>query len=101
MSIDNARVIWSEGLFLRPHHFQQQERYVEALMDSRLEPLYSSAYGFTRLAIDGPLLLQGKLTLTSAQGLLPDGTPFNIPSDAVRLQPLDVPENVRDEVVYL
>ena len=23
------KVIWSEGLFLRPQHFQQQERYFE------------------------------------------------------------------------
>ena len=70
-------------------------------MDSRLESLHRSAYGFTRLVIDGPLLLQGKLALTSAQGMLPDGTPFNLPSDAVRLQPLDVPENIRDQVIYL
>lgn len=101
MSINNARVIWSEGLFLRPHHFQQQERYFEALIDSRLEPLHSAAYGLTRLTIDTPLLLQGKLALSSAQGLMPDGTPFNLPSDSVRLVPLDVPESVRDQVVYI
>ena len=40
MSISNARVIWSEGLFLRPHHFQQQERFFESLLDSRLGPLH-------------------------------------------------------------
>jgi type VI secretion system protein ImpJ len=101
MSIDNARVIWSEGLFLRPHHFQQQERYLEALIDSRLEPLHCSGYGFSRLTIDGPLLLQGKLALTAAQGLLPDGTSFDVPSYAAQLNPLDVPEGVRDELVYL
>jgi type VI secretion system protein ImpJ len=25
----NSKVVWSEGLFLRPQHFQQQERYFE------------------------------------------------------------------------
>lgn len=101
MSIDSARVIWSEGLFLRPHHFQQQERYIESLIDSRLESLHCCGYGFSRLTIDRPLLLQGKLALTAAQGVLPDGTPFNVPSYAAQLSPLDVPEGVRDQLVYL
>ena len=101
MSISNARVIWSEGLFLRPHHFQQQERFFEALIDSRLGPLHGFAYGFKRLAIDQPLLMQGKLALTGAEGLLPDGTPFTLPSDSAQLAPLDVAEGVRDELVYL
>ena len=101
MSISNARVIWSEGLFLRPHHFQQQERFFESLLDSRLGPLHGFAYGFKRLVIDQPLLLQGKLALNSAEGLLPDGTPFSLPSDATQLAPMDVAEGVRDEIVYL
>jgi len=101
MSIDNAKVIWSEGLFLRPHHFQQQERYVEALVDSRVTPLHCSAYGFSQLTINVALLLQGKLALTSARGLLPDGTAFELPSDGVQLSPLELHEGVRDEIVYL
>jgi type VI secretion system protein ImpJ len=101
MSISNARVIWSEGLFLRPHHFQQQERFFEALIDSRLEPLLGYAYGFKKLAIDQPLLMQGKLALLAADGLLPDGTPFSLPSEATQLAPMDVAEGVRDETVYL
>src|ERR1700760_2991806 len=34
MSWDN-KVIWSEGLFLRPQHLQQNDRYVEKLVRSR------------------------------------------------------------------
>ncbi len=29
------KVVWSEGLFLRPQHFQQQDRYIEHLVDGR------------------------------------------------------------------
>jgi len=101
MAIDGARVVWSEGLFLRPHHFQQQERYIESLIDSRLESLHCCGYGFSRLSIDRPLMLQGKLALTTAQGVFPDGTPFNVPSSAAQLSPLDVPEGVRDQLVCL
>ena len=101
MAIDSARVIWSEGLFLRPHHFQQQERYIESLIDSRMESLHCCGYGFSSLTVDRPLLLQGKLALTTAQGVLPDGTPFNVPSYAAQLSPLDVPEGARDQLVCL
>jgi len=24
------KVVWTEGMFLRPQHFQQQERYLES-----------------------------------------------------------------------
>ena len=26
---DRSRVVWSEGMFLRPQHFQQAQRYQE------------------------------------------------------------------------
>jgi type VI secretion system protein ImpJ len=26
------KIIWSEGLFLQPHHFQQHDRYLEHLI---------------------------------------------------------------------
>jgi type VI secretion system protein ImpJ len=101
MSNENAKVIWSEGLFLRPHHFQQQERNFESIIDSKFDSLLCSGYGFTHLSIDSALLLQGKLALTAARGILPDGTPFNIPSYTAQLKPMDVQAGVRDQVVYL
>ena len=30
-----SKVVWSEGLFLRPQHFQQQDRYLEHLLQAR------------------------------------------------------------------
>ena len=34
---DANRVLWSEGLFLRPQHFQQQDRASEALVKGALQ----------------------------------------------------------------
>ena len=31
----SRRVAWSEGMFLRPQHFQQQERFLETLIERR------------------------------------------------------------------
>ena len=30
-----SKVLWSEGLFLRPHHLQQNDRYLERLVENR------------------------------------------------------------------
>ncbi|NND58762.1 MAG: type VI secretion system baseplate subunit TssK [Gammaproteobacteria bacterium] len=95
------RVVWSEGLFLRPQHFQQQTRYIESLVESRCERLRPSSWGFTHLRIDQEQLDIGKLSISEARGVFPDGTPFNIPDDDPPPPPIDVTDDVRDVVVYL
>ncbi len=51
--------------------------------------------------IDQGLLAQGKLAIVSAKGLLPDGTPFNIPHDDLAPSPLSIEDSLRDGVIYL
>ena len=88
-------------MFLRPQHFQQQDRYIETLVESRSHAAQPGAWGFSQLLIDSALLAQGKLAILSARGLLPDGTPFNIPENDAAPAPLNVDENLRDGIVYL
>ncbi|MDI3271972.1 type VI secretion system baseplate subunit TssK [Pseudomonas sp. AL03] len=97
----NNRVVWSEGMFIGTQHFQQHDRYLEHLIDARSRPLSAGAWGFSELLIDQGLLAQGKLAIISARGLLPDGTPFNIPQDDLAPSPLNVDDNLRDGLVYL
>jgi len=97
----NNRVVWSEGMFLRPQHFQQHDRYLETLIDARSRPFVPGSWGFSELLVDQALLGQGKLAILSARGLLPDGTPFNIPADDPAPAPLDIDEQLRDGLVYL
>lgn len=42
------KVAWSEGLFLRPQLFQQQERYLEHLAHKRAATLSPFFWGFIR-----------------------------------------------------
>jgi type VI secretion system protein ImpJ len=95
------RVIWSEGLFLRPQHFQQQLRYLESFVEARCLPLQAHGWGLSDLKIDHSMLRIGKLAIASARGVFPDGTPFSIPDDDPPPPPLELDENVRDSVVYL
>lgn len=97
----NNRVVWSEGMFIGTQHFQQHDRYLENLIDARSRPLSAGAWGFSELLIDQGLLAQGKLAIVSACGLLPDGTPFNIPHDDLAPSPLSIDDNLRDGLVYL
>ncbi|WP_223879028.1 type VI secretion system baseplate subunit TssK [Chitinimonas arctica] len=93
------RVIWSEGLFLQPQHFQQQERHVERLVAAAT--MNDWFWGCQQLRLDGARLVMGKLGLERASGRFRDGTPFDCGGDDPLPAPLDVPADVRDELVFL
>ena len=96
-----SKVVWSQGMFLQPHHFQQESRHVEHLIDMRVRGSGAHAWGFFELVLDEALLAVGRLGIVRASGILPDGTPFMIPQiDAVPV-PLDVGADVKGEIVYL
>ncbi|MGH8502213.1 MAG: type VI secretion system baseplate subunit TssK [Gammaproteobacteria bacterium] len=95
------KVIWSEGMFMRPHHFQQQSRYLEHFVEERCGPLAAYPWGFKELRLDQQMLALGKIGIGSACGVFPDGTPFNIPEGDDSPVPLDVPATARDVEVCL
>lgn len=97
----NNKVIWSEGLFLQPQHFQQHDRYTEHQTDSRVRAISGYGWGFTDLELDEAQLSIGKIALLSAHGVFPDGTPFSIPADTPAPIPLDFPADVRDQKVFI
>src|ERR1700686_4019545 len=47
-----SKVVWSEGLFLRPQHLQQQDRYFERYVETRCQALRSSSWGLTELELE-------------------------------------------------
>jgi len=95
------KVAWTEGLFLRPHHFQQSDRYHEHLLDSRVRHTTPYPWGFSYLEIDRDLAQQSKFALRRAAGILPDGTPFDIPADSPLPPPIVVPETASQQVAWL
>lgn len=97
----NNKVVWSEGLFLRPQHFQQHDRYVERFVEGRSAALRSHSWGFTELQLERELLAIGKLGLKRASGVFPDGTPFSMPEDEPLPSPLELTAQVRDKGVLL
>lgn len=98
---ENNRVVWSEGMFLRPQHFQQHDRYFENLVHGLSLGIRAYAWGFSRLKLDQACLAIGKVGLLECGGVFSDGTPFNLPQDDDLPLPLDIPENEKASVVYL
>jgi type VI secretion system protein ImpJ len=96
-----SRVVWREGLFLRPQHFQQQERYLDALSRTRAQALRPYAWGLGQIKINEAMHALGKFAVETCQGILPDGTPFAIPDDIPPPEALAVPPDARNAIVYL
>ena len=96
-----SRVVWSQGMFLLPHHFQQEARHVEYQIDMRLRAAGPHAWGFFELGLDDGQLALGRVSLLRASGVLPDGTPFSMPDDDPVPPALEVSGATRDRTVFL
>lgn len=95
------KVIWTEGMFLQPQHFQQHDRYLLSQERQRSAAQQPYGWGFLSLSLDSAALQLGKIAVNAAQGLMPDGVAFDIPGQDAAPAALDVPPDVRDELVVL
>ncbi|WP_295990020.1 type VI secretion system baseplate subunit TssK [Rugamonas sp.] len=95
------KVVWSEGMLLQPQHLQQHDRYWQSHLEARVAALAPYGYGFSALQLDEQQLALGKLALQSCRAVLPDGTPFDLPSEDELPLPLDVPADARNVLVVL
>lgn len=95
------KVAWSEGLFLRPQLFQQQERYFEHLAHKRAAVLSPFFWGFSHYGIDSESLSLGKLVLANAAGIFADGTSFDMPGQTPPPAPLTILPEHLDQIIHL
>lgn len=76
-----SKVLWGEGLFLRPQHFQQQDAYHECHLAEMAASLHPYAWGLRKLVVDTDALANGVLRIEQLQAVFPDGEIFNAPQD--------------------
>ena len=72
-------VLWTKGVLLSPQHLQTQDRFVEDVLHFELSALTFAPWGFQRLELDREALASGRLALTAASGVFPDGLLFDMP----------------------
>lgn len=73
------KVVWSEGMFLTPHHFQQWDRYYETFLAERFKTLTPFGWGVLGMDIDSDALVNGHFALLGFRGITPDGLVVNVP----------------------
>jgi type VI secretion system protein ImpJ len=104
--IQSSKILWGEGLFLRPQHFQQQDAYHEWRLAQMARLLHPYAWGVRSIKVDTDALQNGQLRLLELQLVLPDGELFNAPQEdelppPVALSALqDGPSQSLQEVVF-
>src|SRR5690606_41308102 len=54
-----SKVLWGEGLFLRPQHFQRQDTYHEARLHHVAQSLHPYPWGIRQIRLDPRALESG------------------------------------------
>ena len=75
-----SRVVWSEGMYLAPHHFQTQSRYFEDSIAFLASSLWREPSGILHLEMDNRAITNGTVSLLHGSGIFPDGLTFDMPS---------------------
>jgi type VI secretion system protein ImpJ len=82
------KVLWGEGLFLRPQHFQQQDQYHEHRLHESVKALHPYAWGVGHLQLDREALVSNTLRVLELSLIFPDGEIYSAPGND------DLPEAV-------
>ncbi len=88
-------------MFLRPQHFQQQERSLNFQLQQNLLQQSSYYWGVTELSVDRSLLSNGKFGLSSISACLQDGAAMVSPTRDPLPEALSLDSSIRDQLVYL
>jgi len=77
--MNHAKILWGEGLFLRPQHFQQQDRHIETFVGRNTLLANPFAWGVRDLSLDAESLKSGILRFNRVSVVFPNGDHFNAP----------------------
>src|SRR3546814_17160185 len=95
--MERKKVVLCEGMFLRHHPCQQLERHFYYRGSIHAECAAGLFWGFKTLQLDLDALALGKLALSQATGVFPDGTPFDFDSPDDAPVALDLPAGTHNK----
>jgi type VI secretion system protein ImpJ len=88
--IRSGKILWGEGLFLRPQHFQRQDAYHEWRLAEQALALHPEGWGLRHLALDTGSLARGEVRITALQLIFPDRDLYCAPGDDELPAPLSL-----------
>ena len=93
------KVVWRDGTFIYPQHFQQMEEFMESVARGMDESTfaYAPSFGLTELELDESPLSLGQVCIKKCAGKFPDQNFFQFSGDIL----LNVDARVVDEIVFL
>lgn len=74
------KILWGEGLFLRPQHFQLQDAYHEQRLNQTVRATIPFAYGFQSFKFDEAQLSNNILALSKVEMIWQDGDIYQAPA---------------------
>lgn len=95
--MNNAKILWGEGLFLRPQHFQQQDAHSEAKSRRTLLSANPYAWGVRDLDLDLDSLKSGILRFNRIDAIFANGDFFTAPDIDQLPPPLALDASVAEE----
>lgn len=100
----NSKVLWGEGLFLRPQHFQQQDQYHERRLHEMAQALQPYSWGVINIQCDKDALTNNTLRLLDLSLIFQDGEMVKAPAvddlpDAIDLS--DIPLSQQTITYYI
>ena len=91
-----SRVVWSEGMYLGPHHFQTQSRYFEDSARFAIENSWFEPWGLISCNLDEAAIRNGRVAVLSAQGMFEDGLAFEMAAGELAMGKGDPVPEARD-----
>lgn len=97
------KILWGEGLFLRPQHFQMQDAYHEQRLNHTIRSTVPFSYGIQQLEFDEVQLSTQILALNKIEMIWQDGEIYQAPAQDLLPEPVLLDElNLKNEMhVYL
>ncbi|MGU3492588.1 type VI secretion system baseplate subunit TssK [Xanthobacteraceae bacterium A53D] len=96
-----SKPLWTQGMFVKPQHFQQHDRWLEHMLEVRVAGLVPNGWGVRAMEIDPALLKLGQIALARFVGILPDGTVASMPDSGALPPARKVPPTLKNARVML
>ncbi|MDY7579034.1 type VI secretion system baseplate subunit TssK [Herbaspirillum sp. RTI4] len=77
--MNTSKILWGEGLFLRPQHFQQQDQYHEKRLHEMSVALHPYVWGVLSMEIDEEALKNSSLRFLRLSVIFQDGEIYMAP----------------------
>lgn len=93
-----SKPLWSEGMLIRPQHFQQYDRWIEHVIEGRAAGLDAFGWGLRSLSLATELLPLGRFGIAGISGVMPDGTVLGDASHA-GFEARAIPPNTKNALI--